>query len=425
MPMRILSGMGGPRNLVIAGAIAAVLLIALIIGLQLRDQTVSVAPPSPSPSPSATPTPTASPSASPSPTPSPGPLNATTAVGTVPRSFHYFDIGQGESYRILLFDEDRTQPPVVVLTSGRPPVPPGPDVRSDSFTVSADGTVLVVMRRLSPQLMTYYVLRPETGEMQEVLNGPDLGLPVISPDGAGVAYARASDDPAVNGIWLSSLAPRRPAPTRLVSDVPKRVGSPPQPLAWSTDGSSLAIVASQGEGSQEIAVVDPSGGLTRYDAATNAFVGGRARVIGPGSFIDWRGGDAHLLVTSSRSLFGGRTLIYEANAITSTTRPLYVPSGDVNLGPAVWHPSLDRYALIERPVVGGPTAPSTVWVRRIDGTATSTSAASFLGPPWWSRDGTRLFSIGGGDDSNGGIVDLLTGSSVRFCVRAGIPPACQ
>jgi len=137
-------------------------------------------------------------------------------------------------------------------------------------------------------------------------------------------------------------------------------------------------VASQGEGSREIAVVDPSGGLTRYDAANNMLVGGRARVIGPGSFVDWRGGDAHLLVTSTRSLFGGRKLIYQANATTGTTRPLYVPSGDINLGPAVWHPSLDRHALIERPMVGGLTAPSTVWVRRIGGTATSTSAGSLL-----------------------------------------------
>jgi len=59
-------------------------------------------------------------------------------VGAIPRSFHYFSTGQGESFRILLFDEDKTQPPVAVLTSGRPPVPAGPDVRSDAFTASVN-----------------------------------------------------------------------------------------------------------------------------------------------------------------------------------------------------------------------------------------------------------------------------------------------
>ena len=75
-------------------------------------------------------TPIATATASPSPTESPGPLNIVTAVA-VPRSFHYFSVGQRESFRILLFDEDRSQPPAVVLTSGRLPVVPGPppDVR--------------------------------------------------------------------------------------------------------------------------------------------------------------------------------------------------------------------------------------------------------------------------------------------------------
>ncbi|HEY8861369.1 MAG TPA: hypothetical protein VIN37_04655, partial [Candidatus Limnocylindria bacterium] len=88
------------------------------------------------------------------------------AVGAIPRSFHYFSVGQGETFRILLFDEDRTVPPVVVLTSGRPPVAPGPYVVSEAFSVSADGRVLVLMRRLSEQQTSYFVLRPEIGEIR-------------------------------------------------------------------------------------------------------------------------------------------------------------------------------------------------------------------------------------------------------------------
>ena len=375
---------------------------------------------SPSPSVRETVTPTASSSA----TADPGPLNVARAVGTIPRSFHYFDTGQGESYRILLFDEEKTEPPVVVLTSGRPPAPPGPDVRSEAFTVSADGRVLVLMRRLSEQETTYYAIRPETGEIRALLHGPDLGPPVIAPDGQRVAYARTSTDPAINGVWVATIGGGTPTPTRLVNDMPQRVGSPPQPVAWSADGTWLAIAVGQSDSGAEIAVVDPSAGETRFSATTNEFVGGRARVLGPGYAVDWRGGEAAVLVTSTRTLFGGQTEIYTVDVATGARRSLYRPSGDVVLGAATFDPALDRYATTEHPIVGGLTAPTAVWVRRLDGSATKVAESPFLSPPWWSRDGTKLFSITGGDDSNGSIKDLLGTGSTPFCVRGGTPPRC-
>jgi Tol biopolymer transport system component len=354
-----------------------------------------------------------------------------TAVGTIPRSFHYFSTGQGESFRILLFDEERAQPPVVVLTSGRQLVPPGPDVRSEAFTVSADGRVIVLMRRLSEQQTTYFLIRPETGELRAVLSGADLGPPVVTADGARVAFSRKSEDPAVNGLWLLALSENPPAPSRLVTDnPPQRVGSPPEPVAWSPDGQWLAIAVGLGDSGAEIAVVDPSAGETRYDAMTDSFAGGRTRVIGPGFAADWRGGERALLITSSRTAFGGRTQIYTADLATGATRTLYTPtlnsaSGDPNLGAAIWHPSLDRFAVEEHPRQGGVGVPTAIWVRNLNGSATKVAESPFLSPPWWSRDGTKLFSITGGDDSTGGVSNLLgTGGGTIFCRRGGDPPRC-
>ena len=379
-----------------------------------------------SPSPSATATAARSPSASPS--ESPGPLNMVTAVGTIPRSFHYFDVGQGASYRILLFDEDKTDPPIVVLTSGQPTMPAGPDTPSDAFSASADGRVLVVARHQSAQQMTYYVLRPETGELRTLFSGgSDLGPPVISPDGQRIGFARASADPAVNGVWtlaVSAAADR----TRLVSDLPRGAGSPPRPLAWSDDGKWLAISPVLGAGGAEVAVVDPTAGETYFNATTNIFEGGSARVLGSGYAVDWRGGEHNVLVTTStRDVTGGRTYIYAADVTAgpNANRELYAPTRDVTLGPAVWHPSLDRYATIERPSLAGPTTPVAIWVRRLDGTASKVAESAFLSVPWWSRDGTKLFSFTGGDDSTGGISNLLgTGGGTAFCLRGGTPPRC-
>jgi Tol biopolymer transport system component len=350
-----------------------------------------------------------------------------TAVGTIPRSFHYFSTGQGEGYRILVFDEDRAVPPVVVLTSGRLTVPAGPDVRSEAFSASADGTVVVIMRRLSELETTYFVLRPESGAIRTLLSAPDLGPPMVSADGSRIAYARTSQDPALHGLWVASIAAGAPVPTRLVSDNPQRVSSPPIPVAWSPDGKWLAIGLGQSDSGYAIAVMDPTAGEAHYDAAANppVLIGGRGRTLGPGFAVDWRGGERALLITSSRTAFGGRTEIYTADVTTGVTRSLYKPTSDVRLGTAVMHPSLDRYAFQESPFGRGPGAPNTMWVRRLDGTATKIGESGFNSDPWWSRDGTKLFSITGGDDSTGSISNLLgTGGGTIFCRRGGAIPPC-
>ncbi len=403
---------------------------AIVLGLMLSAACMPAADvtlPSPSPSASAPPTPTASSAASPSPSPSPGPLNVGTAVGAIPSSFHYFSTGQGEGYRILLFDEDRAVPPVVVLTSGRVPVPAGPDVRSEAFSASADGTVVIIMRRLSEKETTYFVLRPETGAIRALLSAPDLAPPVVSAEGSRIAYARTSQDPALHGLWLASIAAGAPAPTRLVSDNPQRVSSPPIPVAWSPDGKWLAIGLGQSDSGYAIAVIDPTAGEARYDAAANppVLVGGRGRTLGRGFAVDWRGGERALLITSSRTAFGGRTEIYAADVTTGATRSLYRPVGDATLAGAVMHPALDRYAVLEGVLGGGPGSPTSIWVRRIDGSATKVAESAFFSAPWWSRDGTKLFSITGGDDSTGYISNLLgTGGGTVFCQRGGTKPPC-
>jgi hypothetical protein len=400
--------------------------LALVIGAWLAAGCVpgpaaNVTSPSAVASASATPTGSPSPSASPSATA--GPINLASRVA-IPPSFRYFSVGQGEGFRILLFDEDGTSAPIEVLRSGPLPAPSGPDVRSDAFSASADGRVIVVMRRLSEQRSTYSVVRPETGEVRALLSGVDLGPPVVSADGQRIAFARRSDDPAVNGLWLLAVTGAA-APTRLVNDDAQRVGSPPEPLAWSDDAKWLAISPALGPGGTEVAVVDPAAGETRFSALTNVFVGGSGRVLGSGYAVDWRAGEHALLITSARGAFGGRTYVYTAEVTSGPVRMLYAPAPDVVLGPATWHPSLDRYAITERPMAGGVAAPIAIWVRRLDGSGTKVAESPFLSPPWWSRDGTKLFSITGGDDSTGSITNLLgTGGGTIFCRRGGTPPRC-
>jgi len=63
------------------------------------------------------------------------------------------------------------------------------------------------------------------------------------------------------------------------------------------------------------------------------------------------------------------------------------------------------------------------WLRGRDGYARKLGDAGFVVETWWSRDGSRLFARVGGDDSVGGITDLLTGNRImQFCLRGGGPP---
>jgi Tol biopolymer transport system component len=257
-----------------------------------------------------------------------------------------------------------------------------------------------------------------------LFSGAGLGPPVISPDGQRIAFARTSDDPAVNGLWLLARTGAA-APTRLVSDEPQRVGSPPRPLAWSDDGRWLAISPVLGPGGTEVAVVDPTAGETHFRATTNIFEGGWGRVLGSGFAVDWRGGEHNVLITSSRDAFGGRTYVYTADVTTASNGIVDARAGDTVLGPATWHPSLDRYVVTEHPPIGGVGVPTAIWVRRLDGSGTKVAESSLLSDPWWSRDGTKLFSIVGGDDSTGYIKDLLgTGGGTVFCKRGGSAPPC-
>src|SRR5207237_8024735 len=86
-------------------------------------------------------------------------------------------------------------------------------------------------------------------------------------------------------------------------------------------------------------------------------------------------------------------------------------------------PPRGRYVVLESVMCGGLTVPGTVTVRRIDGTATKVSESAFIVDVWWSRDGSRLFAISGGDDSTATVSDLLTRAAVlSYCVRGPGPP---
>ena len=362
--------------------------------------------------------------AGPSPTPSPTAPSVSdihvTAVPVMPADPHFFSVGGQDSTRILLFDSSAMRPPVEVVRFD--PVPaPSPDVRTIAFGASADGRVLVVARRFSEQRTVHYLVRPQTGEVLVLLTdlARSFSTPVVTPDGTRYAYARLGDANGT-GVWIAD-ARAGPDPKRIVASDPQIVGSPPQPVEWSADGAWLAVSTSDTGGSR-IGIVKVQAGETTFDMSNGQFARGDARLLGPGDIIDWRGGEQNILVASSRSAFGGRSFVYTTTVAGGQPREVYVPTADTVIRDAQWHPSLDRFFVYEHPLCCGANRPATIWMRKADGTGTKVIESLFIGAPWWSKDGTRLWALSGGDDSVGGVAELISGTGVMFCLRSPTPP---
>jgi Tol biopolymer transport system component len=344
-----------------------------------------------------------------------------TAVPTLPADPHFFAVGGPDTTRILLFDSSATRPPVEVVTFDSAPVP-SPDVRTIAFGASADGRVLVVARRFSEQRTVHYLVRLQTGEVVVLLTdlATSFSTPVVSPDGMRYAYARLGDANST-GVFVAD-ARAGPDPKRIVASDTQIVGSPPQPVAWSPDGNWLAVTYAN-DGGSRMGVVQISAGETMLDIGREAFSGGNARLLGYGHAIDWRGGDQNLLITSSRNVFGGRSLVYTITLVGGQPREVYVPSADTVIIDAQWHPALDRFFVYEQPLFSrAANRPAAIWMRKADGTGTKLFESPFIGVPWWSKDGARLWAQSGGDDSVSYISDLLSTTAVMFCLRSPTPP---
>jgi hypothetical protein len=426
---------------VIARAAAAVAVFAVIVLVVVGTRSAPGQAPLPTASLAVAPSGAASVvPASASPTPAPGAATIRARAAKVPSEFRYVVAGTGTpdggvaTFRVLLLDLDAAVAPTVggatraiEVASVRVPVPPGAQsAPAVAVSASADGHTVIVTA-LHPELrQTVFALDVGSGATRVLFDGPSFGSVIVSPDGASFAFARSTGgiggDPAVEGLWVGATSGG--GLRRIVASEPGRVGSPPTPVAFLAAGTALAFRASAGEGDYHIVRVGLGGGETRFDTSSGEvrFVGGDVRDLVRGIGLD-PGDGRTLLVWSSRSLFGGDSFVATVDATSAAARELYRPGPNGTIQLAAWHPARDRYVVVESAMCCGLTIPRTVTVRRIDGSATKVSESPFILDVWWSRDGSRLFAVRGGDDSVASVADLLTSAEVlTYCVRGPGPP---
>jgi hypothetical protein len=335
-------------------------------------------------------------------------------------------------FRVLLLDLDAAVSPTVggvtraiEVASVGVPVPPGSQsAPAVTTSASADGRTVIIIATHPELRQTIFALDVVAGTARMLFDGPSVAAAIVSPDGTRFAFARSTGgvggDPIVEGLWVGSTS--GPDVRRVVASEPGRVGSPPTPIAFLAAG--LAIRATAGEGDYRIFLVGLAGGEARFDASSGdvRFSGGEVRELSRGLGLD-RGDERTVLVWSSRSLFGGDTFVASVDVATGTARELYRPGPIATIELAAWHPARDRYLVVESAMCCGLAIPRTVTVGRVDGSATKVAESATIGEVWWSRDGSRLFAIGGGDDATASVSDLLTRAAVlSYCLRGPGPP---
>jgi hypothetical protein len=400
--------------------VALVAGLAILVGLVLYAARPIAEPTTVLATPLITATPTTAQTATATPTTSPAAstqaLTLTARPVVVPTDFKYVESWPG---RIVMLDLAVRRAAEVATYTASSPEPGFPGAQ---ISASADGRTLLILVRVSPTDGTLFVLRPENGDVRVIMRGP-LTQAILSADGSRFAVARHDSDPLLTGLSVGAIADG--TTRRLIADDPQLVGSPPVPFAFSFDGQLLVFGVGMGDTGYRggvIAVVapevnagrlrDPSvttPGVAMLDAATGA------EFISAGELFIW----------SSRGAFGGQTLAYTYRIAPKMTTALSSRRGDDRqLAEAAWQPGGDQFATLEQPSCCGVGIPRTPWLRGRDGSSRKLlEATPFLYGMWWSRDGTKLYAITGGDDSTGGVIDLMTGQSVMgFCKRGGAAP---
>ena len=413
------------RNAALA-ALALVIVAAVVVyALAERPESSAVATPTPTtalsatPSPSApTPTGSASPSATTSGTA--GAVTMQVARTTVPAEFRYLVLGGGDEFRLVVLDLNAGR--ATEVATARIALPPGaPSGPSAAVAASTDGRTVLLTFDVPDATDSLFAVRPETGEAKLLLRG-QIFAGAISPDGARFAIGRIDGDPALTGLWIGSLDG---AIRRLIADNPASAGAPPLPYAFSPDGGLLAFGAALGESGSRAMVISTSSQEGRVDRSGGSLqiVGAEVSPVGPAVGVEFRSA-RELFAWSSRSMVGGTTVAYLYDLATKRSTDLYRPTGDVLITAEASRPNSGEYATVERPSCCGLFVPGTAaWLRGPDGSARKLGDAAFVVDMWWSRDGSRLFALTGGDDSIGGVTDLLTGKGVmQFCRRGGGPP---
>lgn len=356
--------------------------------------TGSVAsPPQTSPVPTAIVAPI--PQHTPDPTVTPLPPSITVAaVGAIPSRFRYAVLaGFTPVARVWLVDlEARAAPRLVIRLV---------HMGNGELTASSNGEVIVLSAPGASGVRAVHVVRPASGTRTVVFDEPDAqvgGTPIVTR--AGDRYAFAKQIAGVNGhpggsadlgLWIGDTDG---SPARRV--IAGGAAAPSVPLEWSPDSRWLAFARGR-----EIFVLAPDGNERRAGAGVHAswlsnttLLIARAAPAPPG--ID-------------RYELGTGALREELRTTAPVTTVLADPTGK-------------RYAYVVRTGTEDLLTPGTFWLRDVPGGTPRDLGAHRMRDLEWSSDGVALTGIGGGDDSNTGVGDLLGGRGAALCTRSDSLP---
>jgi hypothetical protein len=240
------TAMRASRYLLTAGAVVAVLAVALIIGFQLRDRSQSAAPPSASPTPSSRGAAVVDPSASPKPTATPPPASGSPATGGAVYNDEFGLIVQDYNGGNASLRKESSNARIVSFT----PVNP------QSYAVSPDGRNVAYFAPGTgggpQQLRTFPAGGNATEQTLATLPaGVRGGAIVWSSDGAGLLYSTETGGsgivPGPNSATLNIYELAADGRHATTIDAQSNTGLVYRPIAWDRS-ANVAAAGITGEG---------------------------------------------------------------------------------------------------------------------------------------------------------------------------------
>lgn len=362
--------MRASRSLLSAGAVVAVLAIALIVGLQLRDRSTTAASPSASPTPSASGATVLVPSASPT-----SNASATPSATSAPGGAIYND-----DFGFVVSDVGTTPTIQSALTSTIRKESSGASVGEfthNGYWVSPDGTLIAYWTPRSASEPTQQLRIVRAANPQSLVASSGLpvnesgGFIVWASDSSAVVYVVHGPAPATtNTIRTFNTRPGSSGPGQVVFTFTE-AGKSAAPIAWDRATNLLAI-----------SVFGSGGFITDYIVADSATPGANAKrtpVSGKITSVVGSSDAKYILAIDADTGFSYWPL---AN-IGSKVTPAEAKYG---LGGAMWRPGTHEIGFI------GPS--DQFWLCDADrNTPLGCGRTAFSGVPAGTR--VRLFRVDG------------------------------
>lgn len=311
------------------------------------------------------------------------------AVAALPKDFVYVESAPQRDATLWLVDLSGASPPVAVArwTLG-----------SETSSVSADGTTVMVEAHGAQSVIALHLVRPLTGEASILYEGaPDSRAfyAHVSPDGKRFSFALGNAG-GWFGLWVGTV---EDGIVRRLTPQPVTQGTGPMyNIGWTDDSTSVLYLAPTDTDPFQTVIVHNVITDQRYAVAEASQVSWRSRE--PRGLLAFIGGKGN------QGAFGASVFTYD----TAQQKRTVLFSIDPRITQLTWSPARDEFLYLAEP--GGCRYHAQLWVTALTGQPRRVGTLDTVQSAWWSSDGSTIYALVRGTAQDGRVIDVMSGRMI-------------